>query len=344
MLRVSSVCKAVAKRLTAEETAAVEALAESLRPKMRAEFLRAVELIGEKVDWKAVERFLAEGRADLAIAEVMTVADRGAYVGLAEVAQHGLILAGQSAATQVLAAAPDALDVRFNAVNPAVSRFLSTYQADLVTGLTQTVRDAISQSVIDGVNAGQNPLTIARDIKAVIGLTPKQEQSVRNFRRYLELGDSTALDRALRDKRFDATVIRAIRDETGLKPDQIDRMVERYRERMLKYRAETIARTEAMRAVSSGQHLMWQQAVADGLIEEKQIRRKWIYRDDSRVRHAHRTIPTLNPKGVGLNETFQSELGPIRFPHDPQALPENTINCRCAVVTRVIPSWLAERL
>ena len=75
-----------------------------------------------------------------------------------------------------------------------------------------------------------------------------------NFRVGLETGDRTILERALRDRRFDATVERALRGEGKLSKDQIDRMAGRYRERMLKYRAETIARTESMTSIHAGSY------------------------------------------------------------------------------------------
>jgi hypothetical protein len=111
-------------------------------------------------------------------------------------------------------------------------------------------------------------------------------------------------------------------------------MVARYRDRYLKYRSETIARTEAIRAVNTGNVMAWKQAIADGKIDADAVTKQWVYTADARTRHAHRTIPGLNPKGIGLDAAFQSELGPIRFPGDPDADAANTVNCRCTMIIR----------
>jgi hypothetical protein len=48
----------------------------------------------------------------------------------------------------------------------------------------------------------------------------------------------------------------------------------------------------------------------------------------------------MNPRGVGQNESFTSPLGPILYPGDPSATAENTIQCRCAVFSRIIDRGL----
>jgi hypothetical protein len=102
----------------------------------------------------------------------------------------------------------------------------------------------------------------------------------------------------------------------------------------LKYRSETIARTEAIRAVNAGNVQLWKQAAQDGKVDAAGVTKKWIATHDGRTRHAHLTIPMLNPDGVELDQAFKSELGPIRFPGDPDAVAANTINCRCALFMR----------
>ena len=54
-----------------------------------------------------------------------------------------------------------------------------------------------------------------------------------------------ALTYDLRDHRFDATIRRAQREVVPLSQDRIEKMLGRYRERFIKYRAEVIARTES---------------------------------------------------------------------------------------------------
>ncbi len=52
----------------------------------------------------------------------------------------------------------------------------------------------------------------------------------------------------------------------------------------------------------------------------------WRATNDERTRDAHQA---LDGQSVPRGGVFDSELGPIRYPGDPMASAENTINCRC---------------
>lgn len=217
---------------------------------------------------------------------------------------------------------------RFNLLAYNASQYVRSYQFALIKDITQASTEAIRQSLIADILAGVNPISTARNFRDAIGLTARQEKAVRNFERMLREGDRELLTRALRDKRFDSTVINSIKSKKPLSNKQINTMVKRYRERYLKYRAETIARTESLRAVSMGQHLSIQQAHEDGLIDGNQLKRTWVFTHDGKTRHSHITVNILNPEGVGFNQPFQTELGPLMFPRDPNGSGANTINCR----------------
>ena len=194
--------------------------------------------------------------------------------------------------------------------------------------MTRTVRRAL----VAGTEAGVNPIAQARNFRAAIGLTETQLAAVDNFERMLREGSAEALTRELRDKRFDRTVARAIAGDP-LSEDQINLMTRRYRERYVKFRSETIARTEALRAVNAGSHEMIQQAVEAGKIDAAQITRQWNTSLDGRERASHAAMH-LQPRGFG--EAFTSGDGfALMFPGDPAAPAKETIQCRCAVTTRV---------
>lgn len=216
------------------------------------------------------------------------------------------------------------------------ARFMENYVAERVRQISMQMRETISQVIYREVSAGTNPIDTARLIKQNLGLTATQEKAVNNYRKYLEDGDRRALERALRDKRYDPTVSRLIRTGGNLKPEQIDKMVSRYRQRFIKRRAENIARTESMTMLNAGNQKYWEQAVKSGIVRQNQIVRTWKHSHDSKVRSSHIQIPGLNPDGRGLNEPFKSPLGNIRYPGDPAASGANRINCRCYIFTRII--------
>src|SRR6185369_9054534 len=97
---------------------------------------------------------------------------------------------------------------------------------------------------------GANPRTTALDLVGkigatgnreggVIGLTSSQEEWVRNYRAEL-LSDNpeAALERALRDKRFDRAIMNAANSGEPIPRDLVDKMVNSYKTRALRYRAE----------------------------------------------------------------------------------------------------------
>ena len=184
------------------------------------------------------------------------------------------------------------------------------------------------------IAAQVEPIRSMKVIRQGLTLTGRQVKAVDNFRRMLEEGSSEALTRRLRDRRFDPTLRRAIAGKLTLTTDQIDRMVERYTQRQIDFRARTIAATEAVRIANESDNLFWRQAVASGDVEEEQVERKWITSKDEKVRPSH--VFAGDQPAIGLNELFLTGDGNrLRFPGDPRAPAADTINCRCWVRTKV---------
>ena len=157
-----------------------------------------------------------------------------------------------------------------------------------------------------------------------------------NYRRLLgrvSEGDSEALTRQLRDRRFDPTVRRAVAAREPLSQAQIDRMVERYRARYVKYRAEVIGRTEALRAVHAGNDEAYRQAIDGGAIDLDELQRTWVTARDERVRPTHRVA---GGQVRGINEPFIVGGAQLRYPGDPRGPAKETIQCRCALTTRFV--------
>ena len=217
----------------------------------------------------------------------------------------------------------------FEPGNPRAAEIIRAQTESLIKDISDSVRQVIYDAIYNGQLSGANPRTVAIEIQKVIGLTAFQNNAVNNYRRLLESGSKEALDRGLRDKRFDNTVRRA--SEVPLTQEQIDRMVDRYREKYIKYRAETIARTEAGRAISQAQEEAIRQTMNDVGIGEDEVKRKWHTTMDGRQRDSH---SYLNGRIVGLNEPFLSSSGArLRYPRDPSAPASETINCRCTLTT-----------
>jgi len=228
--------------------------------------------------------------------------------------------------------------------NREIEGLINQIVGQKVTDISNDTMLRIQAVVGRGLSGGVNPLDIARDIKVSIGLTKRQNGWVENYRSYLENLDPSALRLTLRDRRFDSTVRRAIANGEPLSKDYIDRLVERYSEKALKYRSETIARTEALKAVHAGQKKLFDKYVQSGLLDRNQVRRFWHTSGDLKVREAHFLVPQMNPEGVSLDEPFKTPLGPLMYPGDPDGSPSNIINCRCVVFNRIISKEIADEI
>jgi len=202
-----------------------------------------------------------------------------------------------------------------------------------IRGFTAEQRKATRAALTDGIERGLNPRDQARNFRSSVGLTAKQQGAVINYRRLLTNLDGDALDRQLRDRRFDRTIARSIREGKPLTRKQIDAMVTRYNERYIKYRSEVIGRTEALRAVHSGNDEMYRQAIDLGEVSPQQLERTWVTARDGRVRDTH---SALGGTKRGIDESWETHNGSIRYPGDPDAPSAETIQCRCSLATRIV--------
>lgn len=205
--------------------------------------------------------------------------------------------------------------------------------------ISPELKTAIEETIANDVGYGINPIQSAASICALsvlkasgepdqLHLTEKQIADVENYRTHLKTLSDMIFSKELRDKRFDRSVLRAIQEQKPLPIDKIDKMVERYQARQLRYRSETIARTLCMGILSKRNHQAALDAYAVAGINLSKIRRIWLIANDGNARDAHQK---LAHQSVGYNEPFKSELGDILFPGDPNANPANIVNCRCAI-------------
>lgn len=278
---------------------------------------------------EAIERRLVQGDIAGLVAEVESAART-----FAAATHRAHTLAGQEGA-KWLDEQPQLAGrlVRYDAANPRAVIAAQRNELELVRGLTRETRETVQRAVIDGQLAGRNPREIAREVRDSITLTPTQSQHVANYRRALEQGDfANALGRELRDARSDATLRRLTRDGGALREEQIDRMVDRYRQNYVSYRAETIARTESARNVHAGLQETYRQAVERGDVEADSLVREWIpgpYTQHARPDHRSRALLGQRP---GIGEPFVMDDG-TRIMHPGDGPAEHTANCRCTVAT-----------
>ncbi len=309
--------------------------AKKFEPKIRKALIKAWNQLRTQESMADIERALQSGGIE-AVMDMFD--DMGIVINKAVSESIDAAIKAGADLTAIVIPAPAILnkDAVFDLFNPYTADYINRYKLNLVQGITSNTREAMRNELAQDIVAGVNPKTTARNFKNTIGLTPNQQQAVRNYRGYLENLDRQALQRELRDKRFDPTVLRAIEEGKPLTTAQIDKMVNRYREKYIKYRAEVIARTESLRAVSIGNDLNIRQMILDGDIDLESVRKVWHYVGGPRTRDAHLKVPGLNPGGVMLDRPFVTPLGPLMFPRDPNGTAANTVQCRCWLTYKLI--------
>lgn len=306
----------------------IEEIIAAQEPLFRRAFTLAIQNITDSFTLNELADLLEAGQFELALREL-----EAASLLLGGAYGESMGNAAREAATFLSTALT--VTVSFDASNTFAVSAIRENTLRLVSGFTRSQREAVRDTIMDGIARGLNPIEQARNFRQSIGLTSTQTGWVRNYRSSLENLSRDALNRELRDKRFDRTINRAIVDGTPLTEDQIERMVNRYRERMIRYRSEVIARTEALRSVHEGVEAMYNQAIQNGQLSPDELERTWVTARDERVRSSHRE---LNGQKRGIGETWEAAGGTLRFPGDPRAPGSETIQCRCTLTTRIRPN------
>lgn len=327
----------------------IAALVEAWTPQLQKAFLDGVDALRDRAQVALIAQLLQAGDVDAAVRAVGL--DPAAFAALDTTITAAFVDGGQrTAATIPASVGPQGhrLQVLFGVRNPRAEQWLRDNSSQLVTAIMTDQREMIQQNLEAGMRAGLNPRTVALDLVGrvdpvsgkrtggTIGLTASQDGWVRNYAAALASDSPTdALTGALRDRRFDSAVQRAAQSGQPIPAALQAKMVAAYKNRALRYRAETISRTEALTSLHQAQHESYQQAIDAGQVQAKNVKKTWHDAHDDRVRLTHRG---LDGQTVGMNEAFVSPSGArLLFPGDTsQGAPASeTVLCRCWTSYRV---------
>lgn len=311
---------------------------------LKSAFMSAIDDVKSSIVLRVVVEKLERGDVNGAISAMHLDADAFAKLELALAEAYN---AGGQATVGNLpkVADPEGNRViwRFGVRNEPGEQELRQHSATMVTRIVEDQRQGIRQALETGLSEGRNPRSTALDVigrinrvtgnreGGIIGLTAPQERYVASAREELSSGDPKAmrafLGRARRDKRFDRTILKAIKDGKPLDAATVNRIVGRYSDRLLDLRGEMLARTETMTALGKSRDDAIRQQIATGKIKAEDVTKIWHSASDNRVRHTHQV---LNGKSAPLDGLFVSESGAtLRYPHDPDGSAEEVIGCRC---------------
>jgi len=298
-----------------------------------AQFAAALAVVRNSVDLDDLAMLIAQARFEEAFAIVGRAA---AQLGSAWTDTY--VLGARSTAGFLNTEVADVV-VSFDQTNTRAVRAMQQNQLRLIREFTEQQRRATNQALQRGMTAGINPRDQARLFRDSIGLTAKQEEWVANYRRNLNQLDRRALNRALRDRRMDGIIQRAIENGQPLPEAKIDKLVEKYRERMLKYRSEVIARTESLRSTHAGVREMYDQAIESGDLDPRQIMHIWNTAGDERVRNfpkSQTSHVTMHNQERMHGVPFTSGAGNMAFDPGTFGVAVDDIQCRCVRSTRIL--------
>ncbi len=185
---------------------------------------------------------------------------------------------------------------RFDLTNPKAVKFARERSASLITGVTETTKDAVrvlAERALEGEFTAEE---MAEQLSDFIGVTPGQADSIADYRQELE--DAGALSAA-----------------------DIYSEVAGYANDLIDTRSMTIARQEIMTSARAGQNDAWSDAVQAGLLTGDEQRR-WIVTDDDRLCPI---CEELDGATTSLTEPFDGPDGPV----DEEGA---HVCCRCDIV------------
>ncbi|RBO89680.1 phage minor head protein [Pseudochrobactrum asaccharolyticum] len=340
-------------RLSAKQRRQLDALTARFEPVVRDAFLAVADQIIRDADFTRLMKAIETGSVRDVLRSI------GIQAGSFNALGDAMAVAYAASGTAAMAMLPLVRDARgfkvnfqFNARNLRAERRLSGYLSGLIQDFTKEAEAATRATLAAGLKAGRNPRQVAQELIGVydpaqrkrvggaLVLNRNQAEYVQRARAELSAGNPQALanylTRTRRDKRFDGTVMKAMRGEIELSQAQINKLTLRYSERLLITRANTIGQTEVMEALNSARMEAGYQAAEQAGVDPDQAEKVWIATTDSRTRDQHAHMNGVSV--VGMDTPFTMPDGTqMQYPMDNSlgAGASQTINCRCTYFVRL---------
>ena len=239
------------------------------------------------------------------------------------------------------------LVLRFNTRAPAAEKWLSELSSTRIVEISNETRNVVRSLLTQGITDGRGPRSVALDlvgridpitrkrVGGAIGLTDAQSGWAINARKELEELNPNYLTRQLRDKRLDGAFKKSIESGTPMPASQIDAAVSRLQARTLRYRGETISKTEALSALTQGQSEAISQALTIGDIDGDFTIKFWSASGKANERVEHVAVESNYPEGLPYDQPFIVDGVAMQHPRDPAGGAKNVINCGCMLITKI---------
>lgn len=311
-----------------------DTIANNYEPKVASAFIKACKSVRDSIDMKKLTKACAGH--NVREAQKLVAGDKfqkaldGEFRHLIFEAYHAGAFVGAKQLTR--GKIKKAFSPNLSITNPAAVDYLASALPELIKEINLEQQQAVQTILLNGINTGVPADEMAREIRNSVGLTADQASWVDNFRTQLETGELngwTPID----ERRLSATdqqMAQSEFDSPNSDPTVIDLLVDKYQFSLINKRAMDISVTEIHDASIAGQDDLWGDAVDAGYLDPATVTRHWGGTDDGRERDSHIQVPIDNPDGVGLDEDFDTEVGPVHAPGQ-SGEPSFDINCRCYV-------------
>lgn len=334
------------KRLSSREV--LTNLAAEWEATLAREWLDAIRSITSAVVLKDLVAELERGNLEAAMRLLNIDADRFARF------EAGILSAYNAGGQAVVGSMPALRDPSGNRIsfswgvrNLPAEQAMRQHAAGLVDSLVGEQLTSVRSVLVDGLSRGQNPRQTALGLVGkinrrtgfreggMIGLTPSSVQTLDKVYLGLRGGDEQAmrdyLGYALRDKRFDGHVRRALEQGGSVPADAVDRIVTAYSNRALKYRADNLALTETNIALAKAKTDAFQQQIDAGKLEVGDITKTWGRSISREKRADHLAMVGVT---VPFDQPFTLPDGTqCTGPHDPSLPARHLVGCKCPSVT-----------
>lgn len=225
--------------------------------------------------------------------------------------------------------------IAFDPASPQVIEAMQRNRLDFITSFSNDQRLVVVNSLAQSMREGVGIVEQARRIRDVIGLTSYQQGMVNNYQVALQANNRRALEYSLRDRRYDTGFENAIAEDELLSQSRINLMVDRYRDRLLQLRGETIARTETARVAEEARAIAVEQVLEETDIPRSLVVKQWIA-TGVRTRSTH---GQMHEQARLFDEPFDSPSGAqLMQPGDSTAPAAEIVNCRCSVKHHIFQS------
>jgi hypothetical protein len=255
---------------------------DALEPELRLSFLDAVDAALQLLDAGELVDLIRRGQQREIVLLVERLFAEGFVPSSARYVQ-AMLAAATAAGASAVGATGMAVTAGLERLSPRVLEFVRREGGARVTGLGLDAIRAVQEVMERGITEGIGAQAMGRRIRQSIGLLPSHSRALEVYaagqERLVEAG--------------------TMREATAT------RNVETYRRRLLNYRAEMIARTEAMNAAHGGLVEGWRANIEAGWLPGDSLM-QWVVTEDDRA--CERCVPMDGQRVRVLGGVFEATV------------------------------------